>query len=102
MVIQLDLSYRDRRNQKGKPEAIGSAATSVKVIDRQGNYLVDMPVLVPGSGKNRAESKTAIPSYQGGELTFRGMAAEEIHTILIEAVRGSAQMAIGKIKSALN
>lgn len=103
-VVQVDFCYEGGTftSLGGAGEAFMTAATSVKMVNRSGDVVVNMPI-VPMCGKadNRAESKNSM-LMNGGDLVFISASASKLRNMFSQSSKQSAELAYAEISKAMN
>lgn len=100
IIVQLDYCYDGGTfSLLGTGEAVMTAASSVKAIDRNGNVVINMPSPGMCDGK-RGKSDTSAVMVKGN-LQFTRLARDRFKKMFIEATRESAKMTVAEIQKAM-
>lgn len=100
VLIQLDYCYGGGTfSLLGTGEAVMSAGSSIKAVNRNGDMVVNMPMVARCDGK-RGESETSALMVNGN-LQFTGSAKDRFRKMFIEATRASAGMTVGQVQKAM-
>lgn len=100
VLIQLDYCYGGGAfSLLGTGEAVMSAGSSIKAVNREGTMVVNMPAVARCDGA-RGESKTSALMVNGN-LQFTSSARDRFCKMFIEATRASAAITVEDIRKAM-
>jgi len=101
IIVQLDYCYDGGMlSMLGTGEAVMTAASSVKAVDRNGDVIINMPS-PPMCDGDRGKSDTSAVMIKGN-LEFTHLAKNRFKKMFIEATRASAKMTVAEIEKAMN
>ena len=101
IIVELDYCYDGGMlSMLGTGEAVMTAASSVKAIDRNGDVIINMPSPSMCDG-DRGKSDTSAVMIKGN-LEFTHLAKNRFKKMFIEATRASAKMTVAEIQKAMN
>jgi hypothetical protein len=102
VLVQLDYCYGGGTwSMLGTGEAIMTAASSIKAVNRNGDLIINMPSIPVCGGDDRAESK-GTATMISGDLVFAKLSNDGFRKMFEEATQGSADMTFEKIQKAMN
>jgi hypothetical protein len=100
IIVQLDYCYGGGFfSLLGTGEAVMSAASSVKAVDRNGEVVINMPGLQSCEG-DRGESDTSAAMINGN-LVLTHLGKKRFKKMFKEATRASAEITVEKIQKAM-
>ena len=100
VLVQLDYCYQGGTfSLLGSGEAIMTAGSSIKAVNRTGDLVVNMPT-VERCGGDRGES-TSSAVMLNGNLQFTSIDKRRFRSMFIEATRQSASLSVAKLSEAL-
>ncbi|HEX7027243.1 MAG TPA: hypothetical protein VF268_08365 [Gammaproteobacteria bacterium] len=100
VLIQLDYCYGGGTfSLLGTGQAVMSAGSSIKAVNRNGDMVVNMPAVARCDGK-RGESKTSAIMVNGN-LQFTRSAKDRFRNMFIEATRASAAVTVEEVRKAM-
>ena len=100
IVVQLDYCYDGGMlSMLGTGEAVMTAASAVKAVDRNGDVIINMPS-PPMCDGDRGKSDTSAVMIKGN-LEFTHLGKNRFKKMFIEATRASAKMTVAKIEKAM-
>lgn len=100
VIVQLDYCYQGGTwSMLGNGEAVMTAASSIKAVNREGELVINMPS-VPVCGGARTSSDTSAVMI-GGNLVLPNIGKERFAAMFKEATRGSAVVTVTTIENAM-
>ena len=91
VIVQVDYCYQAGMfSLLGTGQAVMTAASSVKAVNRRGEVVVNMPQLQRCEQRDRAKSSTSAAMLQG-DLLFQHLGQDRFRSMFMEATRGSAE-----------
>jgi hypothetical protein len=101
IVVQLDYCYDGGTfSLLGTGEAVMTAASSVKAINRNGDVVINMPSPATCDGKRGRSDTSAV--MINGNLQFTHSAKDHFKKMFIEATRASAKVTVAELQKAMN
>lgn len=101
IIVQLDYCYDGGTfSLLGTGQAVMTAASSVKAVDRNGDVIINMPAPKMCDGK-RGKSDTSAVMIKGN-LEFTHLAKDRFEKMFNEATRESAKLTVAEIQKAMN
>ena len=100
ILVQLDYCYEGGTfSLLGSGEAVVTAGSSIKAVNRAGDLVVDMPT-VARCGGERGESNTSAAMFKG-DLLFPSINKSRFRNMFVEATRKSASLSVAQLNKAL-
>jgi uncharacterized protein YbjQ (UPF0145 family) len=100
IIVQLDYCYGGGTfSLLGTGEAVMTAASAVKAVDRNGDVIINMPS-PPMCDGDRGQSDTSAVMIKGN-LQFTHLAKDRFKKMFIEATRASAKIIVAEIEKAM-
>ncbi|MEJ2554477.1 MAG: hypothetical protein P8079_10965 [Gammaproteobacteria bacterium] len=101
IIVQLDYCYDGGMlSMLGTGQAVMTAASSIKAVDRNGDVVINMPNPTMCGG-DRGKSDTSAVMVKGN-LEFTHVAKDRFKKMFIEATRASARVTVAEIQKAMN
>lgn len=100
VLVEMDYCYGGGTfSLLGSGQAVMTAGSSVKAVDRNGEVVVNMPAVARCDGK-RGKSETSAVMVNGN-LQFTHSARDRFRKMFTEATRESAAMTVAEIRRAM-